>query len=280
MRDDRVLPETRWTSLLVLAFLVPAVIILWFLPGETEELWAWTISPDLTPIFMGSVYGAGAYLLVRLYRSQQWHPFSAGVLGVATFAAVNLVVTLIHWERFNQGDAPFLAATAFYVWVALYVVSPPLIIALWLRNRRTDTVSPGPDEVIVPPPIRLAARGLAVGGFLGAAVFLLWPDGAIDLWPWELSPLTSRVLGASAGQVGVISLALSFDQRWSSWRVLVQTFLVATALLLVGAARGYNDFDEANPITWLYLGGLLGLALSLVFLYRSMEAGGGKRSRP
>ena len=38
----------------------------------------------------------------------------------------------------------------------------------------------------------------------------------------------------------------------------MQTFFVATALLLVGAVRAWDDFDTGNVMTYLYLGGLVG----------------------
>ena len=59
-KDDRVLLATRWASAVVVAVLLPALVILWGLPGRTHTLWAWTIKPEMTPIFMGSAYGAGA----------------------------------------------------------------------------------------------------------------------------------------------------------------------------------------------------------------------------
>ena len=42
-----------------------------------------------------------------------------------------LIATLIHWDRFNHGDAPALAAIAFYGWVIVYIVSPFAVVALW-----------------------------------------------------------------------------------------------------------------------------------------------------
>jgi hypothetical protein len=51
----------------------------------------------------------------------------------------------------------------------------------------------------------------------------------------------------------------------------VQTFFVATALLLIGAVRAFADFDTSNTLTWLYLGGLLGTAGALLLIYRSAE---------
>jgi hypothetical protein len=44
----------------VFAILVPALVILWGMPDRTADAWAWTIEPDLTPIFLGAGYGAGA----------------------------------------------------------------------------------------------------------------------------------------------------------------------------------------------------------------------------
>jgi peptidoglycan/LPS O-acetylase OafA/YrhL len=271
-RDDRVLPATHWASLAVFVILVPAVIILWGAPGETAKLWAWTIAPDLTPIFLGAGYGAGAYFFWRTFRAAKWHPSSAGVLGASVFAALMLVATLIHWDKFNHGDAAPLAAAAFYGWVGVYIVSPFVVFWLWLRNQRTDPRRPEPGAPIVPAAVRRGARVFAAGAFAAAAVFFISPDTAIDTWPWDLTPLTARVLASFIAEVGVGALMLSFDQRWSGWRLLIQTFFVATALLLVGAIRAWGDFDHHNVITWLYLGGLVGSDLGLVVLYRRMES--------
>ncbi|MDP9255821.1 MAG: hypothetical protein M3Q31_04615, partial [Actinomycetota bacterium] len=102
-----------------------------------------------------------------------------------------------------------------------------------------------------------------------AAVFFLAPATAIDIWPWTLTPLTSRVLGAFTAQVGIGALLVSMDPRWSAWKLIVQTFFVATALLLVGAIRAWDDFD-GSVMTYVYVGGLVAGDLALALLYRSM----------
>jgi len=271
-RDGRLLPETRWAALVVFVILVPAVIVLWGMPDETPERWAWTIKPELTPIFLGSGYGAGAYFFFRTFRARSWHPSSAGVLGASVFAALMLIATIIHWDRFNHGDAPFLAAFAFYGWVSVYIVSPLVVFFLWWRNRTTDSGEPRPGEAIVPPRVRLAARLFGVAAVIAAAVFFLSTRTAIDLWPWKLTPLTARVLASFTAQVGVGALVLSAERRWSGWRLIVQTFFVATAFLLVGAGRAWEDFDDGDEMTYLYLGGLVATDLGLLVLYRRMEA--------
>lgn len=271
VRDDRVLPEMRWASLVVFCILVPAVIVLWGAPGRTDDLWSWTIAPNLTPIFLGSGYAAGAYFFWRTFRAERWHPSSAGVLGAAIFAGLMLIATLIGWDKFNHGDAPFLAAVAFYGWVAVYILSPFVVFWLWWRNQQTDDRQPEPSDAVVPASVRTAARVFAAGAFIGAAVFFVSPSTAIDIWPWDLTPLTARVLASFTAQVGVGALVLSLDQRWSGWRLLVQTFFVATAFLLVGAIRESGDFDADNLCTYLYVGGLIAADVALALLYRRME---------
>ena len=269
--DDQVLPAMRVAAVVVVAVLVPALVILWGLPTRTDDLWAWTINAPLTPIFMGAGYGAGAYFFLRVYRATRWHEVGVGVISAAAFALLMLITTIIHYDKFNHGDAPVLAAVAFYGWTIVYILSPFVVAWLWWVNEREDTRVPGAGERIVPPAIRLVARGAGSGALLVATLVLLFPEIAIDHWGWTLTPLTARVLACFTAQVGFGFLLLSRDPRWSAWRVLMQTFLIAVGLLLVGAARAWDDFDTDNLLTWAYVIGLAGAALALLALYRSME---------
>jgi hypothetical protein len=280
-RDDRLLPATRWAALVIFIILMPAVVVLWATPGETADRWAWAIAPQLSAIFLGSGYGAGAYFFWRTFRARRWHPSSAGVLGASVFAALMLLATLLHWDRFNHGDAPFLAAFAFWGWIVVYIVSPPAVFALWWRNRLTDPRTPDPYEPLLSAAVLFAARLFALVALAMAAVFFLSPATAIDLWPWKLTPLTARVLASLTAQVGVGALLLSLDRRWSTWRLIVQTFFVATALLLVGAARAWDEFDTDDVMTYVYVGGLLAADVALAVLYvRTERRTTGRRGLP
>lgn len=276
--DDQVLPAVRVAAVVVVAVLVPALVILWGLPTRTGELWAWTIKAPLTPIFMGAGYGAGAYFFVRVWRAERWHEVSVGVVSAAVFALLMLVTTLLHFDKFNQGrahdglpDPPALATVAFYGWTIVYILSPFVVGWLWWRNQRLDPRTPDDSERLVPPAVRNLVRVVAIAALLAAAVVLVQPSVAIDSWGWKHTPLTARVMACFTAQVGTGFLLLSFDARWSSWRILVQTFLIAVALLLVGAIREWDTFLEDRPAKWAYLAGLVGGALALLALYRSMQ---------
>ena len=271
--DDRVLPETRWAALAVVFILLPALVVLWGLPHDTRDLWNWEIHPAMTPIFMGSGYGAGAYFFFRVFRTRRWHTVSAGVLSAAVFAALELIVTIGHWNEFHKGDAEVLGAIAYYGWVSVYIVSPFAVGWLWWRNQHTDPRQPEPGDPLVPRPTRLMAAAVGIGAVAAGAVFLLSPTTAIEVWPWTLKPLAARIIACFMIQVGVGALLLSRDERWSAWRVLLETFLLASVLLLIGAARQSGDFLESRPSTWIFLAGLVGLTAAVVVLYVRMSRG-------
>jgi hypothetical protein len=270
-KDDQVLPAVHWASLAIVAILIPALVILWGLPDRTADLWAWSFRPDMTPIFMGSGYGAGAFFFWRVFRSDRWHPASAGVLSAAVFAGLMLIATLIHWEKFNHGHAPFVGAAVFFGWVIVYVVSPVAVGWLWLANHRRDPREPEPGDPLVPPFARGVALAIGVGAIGAGAVFFVSPSTMADVWAWPLTPLTARVLACFTMQVGLGALLLARDVRWSSWRLLLQTVLVAVALLAVGTARAWSDFDSSDAATWAFVAGLAGLAAAILVLYGRMS---------
>jgi peptidoglycan/LPS O-acetylase OafA/YrhL len=270
-RDDRVLPATHTAALVVFLILVPAVIVLWGMPSHTADRWAWTIKPPLTAIFLGSGYGAGAYFFWRTYRAERWHPSSAGVLGASVFAALMLLATLLHWDTFNHGHAPFLGAFAFWGWTIVYIISPPAVFALWRRNRATDSGRRLRGDPVMSAAVLGAARVCGLLALVTAAVFYISPATAMHVWSWKLTPLTARVVASFIAQVGVGAMVLSFERRWSGWQLIIQTFFVATTLLLVGAARESGDFGPSGLRTALYVGGLVAADAALLVLYARME---------
>jgi hypothetical protein len=66
-RDDSIRPVVRAVSLVIVFVLVLAVIVLYFMPAQTERFWAWTISPVMTPMLMGAGY-ARALTSSRAWR--------------------------------------------------------------------------------------------------------------------------------------------------------------------------------------------------------------------
>src|SRR3954449_3988215 len=189
MRDDAVLRFTRALSAFIVPFLVVAFVVLYLFPNDTGRLFAWTIKPPMTPMTLGAVYLGGAYFFVQAFRAKEWHTIKAGFVAVGSFASLMGVATIIHWEKFNHSHV------AFWLWAGLYFTTPFLVWGTWLANRRRAT-SAGPDDVLLPPVARTVMAATGVLAVCAGLFLFLFPERAIDTWPWTVTPLTARVLGA------------------------------------------------------------------------------------
>lgn len=253
-RDDRVLAPTRWTATLIVPVLTAAFVILYLFPERTEELWAWTIQPTMTCMFMGGGYLAGAWFFARVARTRSGHQALAGLVGTSLFATMLLGATILHWDRFNHDHV------SFWAWLALYVATPPLLPWLWARNRLTDPVVPAADEVLVPAPLRAALAVAGAATLLFALVMFVWPSAVIEHWPWALYPLTARVLAGFVAFPAAAMALFATDVRWSSFRLPAETATIGLALILV-ATLGAGDEFRAS------MGGYAAaLAVALVLL--------------
>lgn len=125
VRDDRVLPVTRWLSVAIIPFLVVAFAVLYPFPHDTGRLFAWPVRPTLTPMILASVYLGGAYLFLRAAMAAQWHTVKGGFVPVGTFATLMGVATILHWDKFTHSHV------AFWLWAGLYFTTPLLVFGVW-----------------------------------------------------------------------------------------------------------------------------------------------------
>jgi hypothetical protein len=105
---------------------------------------------------------------------------------------------------------------------------------------------------------------------LMGAFLYLFPQRAVDIWPWHLTPLTARMLGAIFA-LGLAGLGAAWERRWSAARILLEVAGIMLVLILVAGVRAYHEFDPANPLTWLLAAGFVGTAVAVVLLYVQME---------
>ena len=264
MQDDRIFPLTRWVVILVTPVLVLAFIILYLLPERTTDYFAWTINPTMTSMMMGAGYLAGAYFFVRVALAKRWHEVAIGFPAISTFVWFMAVATVLHYDRFNHSHP------AFWAGLFLYVVTPLLIPALWWRNGRTDPRHSGPDDALLSPAIRWLMAGLGVINLANGLLMLIWPALFIPIWPWQLSPLTARVMGGWFALPGVVALGVAADRRWSAARITLQSQMFGVVLILIAVARAWAEFDTSKVTTWVFIGGLTALLLVIGGVYMKM----------
>jgi hypothetical protein len=260
LRDDRVLAYTRALSLAIVPFLLLAFVVLYLLPGDTKRLFAWPINPTMV---LASEYLGGAYFFIRVLFERRWSVVKTGFVSVAAFASLLGIATILHWDKFSHHHV------AFWLWAGLYFSAPILVFGGWLANRRFAA------------PVRVGERRLGsisrwiigVVGLValgqGIAMFVA-PIPVIQVWPWMLTPLTCRVLGAIFC-LGSAGIAVLVDPRWTALKLMLQVEALMVTLILIGGVRARAQFDTGKPLIWVLLGGFVAVLLGSGFLWYTME---------
>ena len=264
-RDGQVLPITRWVARFIIPFLAAAFVVLYGLPDQTTTYFAWTIRPEMTPIVMGAGYGAGVYFFYRVSTVDEWHTVAPVFLGIATFTWLMAIATVLHWGNFNHSHFTF------DLWVFLYAITPVLIPAIWVLNRRTDSEDLPGSEPRLPRAVRVIGGGIGVIVTVSAIVLFVVPELMIGVWPWTVSPFTARILAGWFALFGVVNAVVVLDPRWSAARILVQSQLLGFTLVLIGVVRVWDTFDPSNVLTWAVVGGMALYLAAILVLYVGME---------
>ncbi len=263
--SDQILPETRLVAIFVIPFLVVAFGILYILPFETEKLFAWKIQPTMSAMMLGAAYAGGIYFFIGVVRSKYWHKIKVGFLPVISFASMLGIATILHWDRFNHNHISFIA------WAGLYFTTPFILFFVWLRNKTQDSGLVDNQEILIPSLVRSIIG--AIGGVtLIISLFLfIEPSIMIAQWPWALTPLTSRVMGAMFALPGFVGLGIALDARWSSAKIILQSQSFSILFILLAAIRAQNEFDWTQIASWLFVGGLGIMLAGIIMFYINMQ---------
>jgi hypothetical protein len=263
MKDNSIFPVTRAVMFIVVLFLLAAFAILFFVPDRTGELFAWAIEPHMSAMFIGAAYLGGAWILLQTAVGKHWHRVQAVFPAVTIFTIAMLLSTVLHWDRFSHGTLGFNA------WLILYIISPFLIPALWLYNKRTDSKEPEKSDLTVSITARLITRIIAALVLLLVTAGFLYPRLPISIWPWALTPLTARVLCGWLSVIGISGLMISFDPRWTAWRTILEGIFIADVFILIATIINPSDF-KISFFNWLTFF-MTGMFLTIFVFYIYME---------
>jgi hypothetical protein len=268
------IPPMRWL-LYVAAFLVfLAGLVLFVFPLQTDEFFAWTVNPPMTAVFLGAAYWASAGLEVTGARSANWDSARLAVWPVFIFTALTLGVTLLHIDRFHlTSNAAPTAQIATWAWLAIYALVPVAMLVIsrmQIRSRGPVPKSLTAGRPVLPPALRLLLAAIAGVLLLYGVALLAVPTVAAAWWPWTLSELTARAIGAWLVGLGWAAAQGQFSRDLRTVRPVALTSVVfvilqALALLRYGGALTWPGPSAIGFVTVLFAIGVAGgwaLALS------------------
>jgi hypothetical protein len=216
-----------------------AGFLLFPLAGETNRFFSWTIEPPLSAAFLGAAYWAAFVLLAWAARQREWAFARTAMPPVATIAALLLVATLIHLDKFD------LDGLFGWFWLVVYCLVTPLLAWSIVRQARaTERVLRGLHPL--PGPVRLAlgAVGLILIG-LGVALFAA-PREAPSLWPWDLTPLTARAIASFLIGFGVAAGFALWENDLHRLRGPAYGYAAVAALELLALAVFSEDLTAGS----------------------------------
>lgn len=237
--------------------------------NETEGWFSWTIEPPLTAASLGAFYWAAFALLLAAANSPNWagaRPIAYPVLVIAT---VLLVVTLVHLDRFD------LDSLVGVFWVCAYIVAPPLLAYGIARQREAHDHGQAAAHPL-PAPLRAALVGEGAVMLAASVVMLAAPLTAADFWPWALTPLTSRALGAFVLGVALVAAFVARENRLVLFGGTAIAYTALGALQLLAVALHESDLGEDGTATSLYLAFLA--VILATGIYGSIAARAASRS--
>lgn len=111
--------------------------------------------------------------------------------------------------------------------------------------------------------------GSAIAQLVFGITLIIDPTAISRLWPWTLTPITARLLGASALVAVPLSLLASLANRWSVARIPTVMQLAYRVVQLIAGFIHIGRFDFTRLVTWNYFGGgavmMVAFALVLIF---------------
>lgn len=233
-----------------LVFLVG--IQLFILTELTDKYFAWTINPSLTAAFLGGAYWASCAIEFLSARERVWARARVAVPAVLTFTTLTLITTLLHIDKFHFTRPEFETVLAAWSWTLVYA-SVPLIMSMLLYQQMRLPGGDPPRLAPLPPWLRavLGAQAALMLG-LGIALFLV-PQAVLGLWPWTLTPLTARAIGAWLLGLGLAAAHADWENDWTRIRPAIISYLVLSITEFLALARYAGSFQWSSLSGWAYL---------------------------
>jgi hypothetical protein len=97
----------------------------------------------------------------------------------------------------------------------------------------------------------LAVQGIIMV-VLGIALFLA-PATFAPLWPWQLTPLTGRAVGAWLIGLGIATLHANWENDWQRGEALLVSSIAFGILEFITLARFPSAVNWGRINTWMYV---------------------------
>jgi hypothetical protein len=248
----QMLPSVRRLTKFISLLAVVVGPLLFLLPGHTDRLFAWTIKPSLTAAFLGANHFTALVIELLSARERVWARARVAYPAMFVFTTLTTLATLIHRDKFHF-HAPALAARATtWAWFVVYIAVVPIMGAVLLLQMRAPGINPRSGAPMANGARILLGMQAICMIAIGGALFIA-PAQTNRIWPWMLTLLTGRAVGAWLAGLGLAAACAAWENNWERSRAAMAGNLVAGALQLIALSRFTGTVTWSKPNAWIYL---------------------------
>jgi hypothetical protein len=237
---------------LVLPLLFIAGIQLFILSEQTETYFAWTFALPIAAAFMGAGYWSAMFHAYSGANSRRWDFVRSSMPAALTATTLLTVTTFLHLDKFHLESPLFITRFVTWVWIAVYVVVPPILAIAWITQARL----PGAN-VKGQNPLPTWMRGgfalLAAFALISGMGLFLVPETMSTLWPWKVTPLAARAISSWLCAFGTACATLTFENDIKNGAGTCSSLFAFCLLELIVVARYTSAIEWAKPITIPYM---------------------------
>ena len=227
---------------------------LYVLPQTFGPLWPWAL-PALAARFMGSLLiGGGICTALTALASEPLPVAGPALLGLGDIliASVSLL---------DIGEIGLTGRTT--IWLVAFIGTALLLWLLFLLNGRQT--SGGDNRQPLTRRLRTYFKiHLAVVIPVGLIMYFA-PALAQQLWPWSLSLVNIRLLGAFFVGASILSIWNLRQTDWHAIQPLVALYAVFATLATLASIIHFGLFDPARVVTWAFFALYIYVALGAWF---------------
>lgn len=254
--NDQVIKKT--TKEIQIILIIASILVgcvgssLYFFSEKTEVLFSWTITPSLTAAYLGGGYLAAFVLEYLASRESKWANARIAVPGVWAFTIVTLLVTIFHIDRFHFNSSNFITLSGTWVWLLVYIIVPVALGIFWIRQVRLPGTDPARENKLP----RWLHYSILIQGLtllLSGTAMILLHQKTMSFWPWALSALTSRAIGAWGIGNGIFTIQAFLENDWRRLKVFMPSWGFYGFLQLVNVLIYNNVINWGQISAWIYL---------------------------
>lgn len=225
--------------------------------GHTASAFAWTMAAP-TAWLLGSAYAGSGVMLTLALRRRRWADARNTVYSTSLFMVLMLVDSLLGRHTLHLTGGPIIGFFAAWGWLLIHVVALFIgAVGLVVQARTRGHAAPRSRELplFIAGPMLFAATWITALGVL----LTIAPAWSTHGWPWAVSQLDVRALGAWCLTYGVATWMTWYEGDLNRARPGLAALVVTGLLGVLGVVR-YNGHLHDDPATWLILLVLVTLA--------------------